>query len=88
MQYKHTLHLPKGDSQRPCFAILRRTIKFADWQSDFRGQIQLEDGRRYSVGISVGIAPDGENFLRLYLRAPQRLKKTPLTPPGTLGVVR
>jgi hypothetical protein len=80
MHQQSTLYALKGDTQRPNFCVLRRAIKHESWQSDFRGQIELEDGRRYSVGISIGIAPNGEDFLRMYLRAPTRLQQTPITP--------
>jgi hypothetical protein len=86
--YNPIVHTENRDAQRPNFCVLRRAIKFADWHSDFRGEIELEDGRHYLVGISVGIAPNGEDFLRMYLRAPARLQKTPVTSSGTLGVVR
>ena len=78
----------KKTQARPCFVALRRAAKFADWQSDFRGDIVLEDPRyRYAVGVSIGFERTGEQILRLYLR-PLHLHKTAITPPGKLEVVR
>jgi hypothetical protein len=76
---------PSG-TQRPCFAILRRSVKFADWQSDFAAPVMLEDGRHYHIGVTVRTGRDGEQELHLYLR-PLHLYKTPVTP-GRLEVVR
>jgi hypothetical protein len=83
--YDPSLHTQKDNPQRPCFAILRRAVKHESWQSDFRGEIELQDGTVYSVGLSVGFDRDGEPILRLYLRPP--LQKTPITP-GRLEVVK
>jgi hypothetical protein len=66
---------------RPCFAVLRRTIKFADGNSDFRGDITLEDGRTYSVGVIVHTDRNGQDVLLLHLRAPRSLAKTPVAKP-------
>jgi hypothetical protein len=63
---------------RPCFVALRRAAKFADWQSDFRDSITLEDGRLYHVGVIVSRDRDGEDVLLLHLRAPRALSKTPV----------
>jgi hypothetical protein len=68
----------KKTQARPCFVALRRAAKFADWQSDFRGDIVLEDGRRYHVGIIVAKDRDDEDVLLLHLRAPRPLSKTPI----------
>ena len=79
-----SIHPYPGDVQRPCFAILYRCPKCYGWQSDFRGSITLEDGRFYTIGLSVGIDRNGEEIPRLYLQPP--LAKTPVTP-GKLEVV-
>jgi hypothetical protein len=76
-----------ADAQRPCFAILRRTLKIHDGEADFRAPITLEDGRRYVAGVTVTTNRHGETELRLFLRAPLKLSKTPVTP-RTLDVVR
>jgi hypothetical protein len=77
---------PQNKTQeRPCFAKLKRTVKFADWHSDFRGDIVLEDGKRYHVGVIVSRDHDGEDVLLLHLRAPRPLARTPV---AGLGVVR
>jgi hypothetical protein len=66
---------------------LHRCVKFDDYQSDFRGEIVLEDPRfHYAVGVSIGFDRAGEQVLRLYLK-PLHLCKTALTP-GRLEVVR
>jgi hypothetical protein len=76
----------RADAQRPCFAILYRNLKWHDWQSDFVGEIVLEDPRyRYAIGVSIGFDRSGEQILRLYLR-PLHLQKTPVTP-GNFEVV-
>jgi hypothetical protein len=76
-----------SNSQRPCSTVLRRAIKWHDHESDFRGDIVLEDPRyRYAVGVTVRTGRDGEQELYLYLR-PLHLHKTPVTP-GRLEVVR
>jgi hypothetical protein len=63
---------------RPCHAILARAIpKRHDWQSDFLGEVFLEDGRRYRVGVTVRYDRDGEQVLSIYLR-PLHLYKTPI----------
>ena len=80
------IHQNQADAQRPCFAILHRTLKWHDWESDFRGPITLEDGRSYVAGVTVSTNRDGETELRLYLRPPLTLTKTPVTP-GRLEVV-
>ena len=73
---------------RPCFTVLKRTVKFDDSQSDFRGHIVLEDPRyHYAVGVTVRTGRDGEQELHLYLR-PLHLYKTPPVTPGKLEVVR
>ena len=79
------IHQQPSGTQRPCFAILRRAVKLADWQSDFRGSIELEDGRRYDVGVIVSRDRDGEDLLLLHLRRPRPLSKTPV---AGLEVVR
>jgi hypothetical protein len=75
----------KKTQERPCFAKLKRAVKLADWQSDFRGQIQLEDGRVYDVGVIVKTDRDGQDVLLLHLRSPRLLSRTPL---AKLEVVR
>ena len=77
---------PFGTQERPCFAVLRRAVKWHDWQSDFAGDVKLEDDRHYHIGAAVRTGRDGEQGLHLYLR-PLHLYKTPLTP-GRLEVVR
>ena len=74
---------PSGTQARPCFTVLRRAVKFADWQSDFRSQtpIVLEDGRQYHVGVIVSRDRDGEDILLLHLRPPRPLAKTPVAKP-------
>jgi hypothetical protein len=67
-------------AQRPNFTVLRRAVKSEDWQSDFRADITLEDGRRYHVGVIVSRDRNGEDILLLHLRAPRPLSKTPVTP--------
>jgi hypothetical protein len=77
---------PSG-TQRPCFAILKRTLKWHDWQSDFVGDIVLEDPRyRYTIGVSIGFELTGEQILRLYLLRPLHLYKRPVTPGKLEGV--
>jgi hypothetical protein len=73
---------------RACHAILRRrSPKHHDYQSDFVGDIVLEDPRfRYAIGVTVRTGRDGEQELYLYLR-PLHLYKTPVEP-GKLEVVR
>jgi hypothetical protein len=71
--------------ERPCATTLRRCQKFADRQSDFRGEITLEDGRRYYVGVIVSRDRDGQDVLLLHLRTPRSLAKTPV---AGLEVVR
>jgi len=71
---------------RPCFAVLKRTLKWHDWQSDFTGPVELEDGKHYRIGVTVRTGRDGEQELHLYLR-PLNLHKTPVTP-GKLEVVK
>jgi hypothetical protein len=75
----------KKTQERPCFTALRRCPKFADYQSDFRGSITLEDGRRYDVGVIVSTDREGEDVLLLQLRPPRLLAKTPV---AKLEVVR
>jgi hypothetical protein len=81
------LYKNHANLQRPCAATLRRTLKWRDWESDFRGRITLEDGRVYAVGVYVATDSSGETVLRLYLRPPSKVSKTPVTP-GRLEVVR
>jgi hypothetical protein len=75
-----------GTVQRPCFSILHRCLKCHEWQSDFRGRISTEDGHQYTIGVSIGITREGEDFLRLYMRRIP-LQKTAVTP-GRLEVVK
>jgi hypothetical protein len=49
--------------QSKCFAILRRTQRRFDWESDFAGWLLLEDGRLYRIGSYVF-----SDHLELYLR--------------------
>jgi hypothetical protein len=61
---------------RPCHVLLHRTWpKAHSWNSDFRGEIALEDGRRYQIGVTVLADRDGEQMLSIYLR-PLHLYKT------------
>jgi hypothetical protein len=60
----------KGASHFPSrrYAILDLSPKFADWNSDYIGQLSLERGRRYQVGVRVLVNRDGEQELCLYAR--------------------
>ena len=63
-------------SPRPCYANLSRTSpRLHAWESDFSGELFLEDGRRYRVGATVRYDRDGEQVLSIFLR-PLHLQKT------------
>jgi len=54
------------------------------WYSDFNGEIALEDGRRYRIGVTVLTNHDGEQVLNIYLR-PLHISKTPLSSSASEG---
>jgi len=60
------------------YAILHRSPKFPDWNSDYIGQLSLENGRRYQVGVRNLVNRYGEQVLSLYAR-PLHLNTKPTT---------
>ena len=65
-------------------ALLHRTQKHYDWESDFRGSL-LRKGHLYQAGIHVCRNHDNREFLTLFLR--WEVSRPPGTP-GALEVVR
>jgi hypothetical protein len=49
------------------YAILHRSPKFADWNSNYIGRLSWES-RRYEVGVRVLVNRHGEQILALYAR--------------------
>jgi len=69
---------------RANFARLwRNRAKREDWQSDFRGNIQLQDGCEYYVGVTVRKTFAGEEYLAIYLRPKLPLVKNARSAPST-----
>jgi hypothetical protein len=48
--------------------LLRKKEKRESWQSDFRGEIVLQDGVEYFVGVTRRTTFAEEEFLAIYLR--------------------